>query len=49
MNTATALGLFFGGLLVAIGVLGLIYGVRGLLDYNYKPRHTRSTYLPPKR
>jgi hypothetical protein len=43
-------------LLIAFGV-PLIVGGLGLLIYalvliaedNYKPRHTRSTYLPPKR
>jgi hypothetical protein len=35
--------------LVVGGAIALVYSMRELGLLNYKPRHTRSTYLPPKR
>jgi hypothetical protein len=37
-----------GGLLV-LGTVLLISGIREMIANSYTPKHTRSTYLPPKR
>jgi cell division protein FtsX len=36
-------------MLVLGGFALMIYTLVGVARDNYKPRHTRSTYLPPKR
>jgi hypothetical protein len=41
--------LFFGIGLTATGLGFLVYGIRLIVRNSYKPRFTRSTYLPPKR
>jgi hypothetical protein len=41
--------LFFGIGLTATGLGFLVFGLVQLSRLNYKPRHTRFTYLPPKR
>jgi hypothetical protein len=41
--------LFFGIGLTATGFGFLVFGVLALVRNSYKPRFTRSTYLPPKR
>ena len=41
--------LIFGIGLIAGGFGFLVYGVMLMVRNSYKPRFTRSTYLPPKR
>lgn len=41
--------LFFGIGLTATGFGFLVYGLVLVVRNSYKPRFTRSTYLPPKR
>jgi hypothetical protein len=41
--------LIFGIGLIATGFGFLLYGLVLMVRNNYKPRHTRSTYLPHKR
>jgi cell division protein FtsX len=36
-------------MLVLGGLALMIYGLVGVARDNYRPKHTRSTYLPPKR
>jgi 4-hydroxybenzoate polyprenyltransferase len=41
--------LFFGIGLTITGLAFLAWGVFALTQLNYKPRHTRSTYLPNRK
>jgi hypothetical protein len=41
--------LFFGSSLIFAGFVFLGYGLMLMVRNSYKPRFTRSTYLPPKR
>jgi hypothetical protein len=37
-------------ILLVVGGLGLmVYGLVSVARDNYKPRHTRSTYIPPRK
>ena len=38
-----------GGGLIVVGIVLLVLSLNTLNQDSYKPRHTRSTYLPPKR
>lgn len=38
-----------GGGLITVGLVLLVSSLITLNRESYKPRHTRSTYLPPKR
>jgi hypothetical protein len=35
--------------LILGGFALMVYGLLGVARDNYRPKHTRSTYLPPKR
>jgi hypothetical protein len=39
----------FGSSLITLGLVFAVYSFRVMWLNNYKPRNTRSTYLPPKR
>jgi len=41
--------LFFGASLVITGFVLMIFGLVAYSRDNYKPRHTRSTYLPNRK